>query len=299
MVLLIGCKPEIEYRDVIKEVPIEVIIEVPAVDESRINELISRLNLLQQKHEADLSELEELFNANLLELNNANLDKDLLSKKIEELKLAHQKEISKLNDSFDMEKKALQNQLDYEANYQLNELLKYYNNKLLQLDEAYNAKVEELLQANITNDGLLKRIGELNEFHQSEIEQLEAIYKGRVSELEKLICSSKDYKGGVYEFCVYRVHNGLMGDGINNVVDARNYYMGGLMRSVQYEPIGIFIYPKFDHGLERELKESVYVSDDIDVDVVRNDLYWDKIAYGYSVKDEYTYIWFLVWLFYQ
>jgi len=47
-VLLIACQPEIEYRDVIKEVPVEVIIKVPVVDESRINELISQLNYLQQ-----------------------------------------------------------------------------------------------------------------------------------------------------------------------------------------------------------------------------------------------------------
>jgi hypothetical protein len=144
LVLLISCQPEIEYRDVIKEVPVEVRIEVPVVDESRINELIRRLDYLQQQHDAQLLELEELYNAKLLELNSANLDNDMLLRQIEELKLAYQKEIGELNDGFAVEKAALQNQMNYEANYQLDELRKHYDSQLVQLDEAYNVKLEEL-----------------------------------------------------------------------------------------------------------------------------------------------------------
>ena len=174
LVLLISCQPEIKYRDVIKEVPIEVIIEVPVVDESRINELMSRLNSLQQMHDAELSEVEKLYKANLSELINANIDNALLLQKIEELELAYQRKIHELNN----------------ANLDNDTLLQ----QIEELNLAHQKAILELNNANLGNDELLRQIEELKLAHQKKIKEMNDSFALEKAELQNQLTYEANYQ---------------------------------------------------------------------------------------------------------
>ena len=174
LVLLISCQPEIKYRDVIKEVPIEVIIEVPVVDESRINELMSQLNSLQQQHDAELSEVEKLYKANLSELINANIDNALLLQKMEELELAYQKKIHELNN----------------ANLDNDTLLQ----QIEELNLAHQKAILELNNANLGNDELLRQIEELKLAHQKKIKEMNDSFALEKAELQNQLTYEANYQ---------------------------------------------------------------------------------------------------------
>jgi len=302
LALLIACQPEIEYREVIKEVPVEVIIEVPVVDESKINELISQLNNLQQQHDSQLLELEELYNKKILELNNANLDNDLLLQEIEEMELAHKKEILDLNNSFSIEKEALQIQMNNEANYQLDELKKYYDNRLLQLENAYNIKIEEINQANLDNNNLLMQINELEKLHKSQIENLNIIYNTKISELEALINSATSTKRDIFHLRVYRIKYNYFDFHIYNASDARSLFCHYLRYYTEYIPLEVDILKDIGGQLENAIMESEYVN--ADADTIRKAMDEDQIAYGYYCEGNWwtcnnIIVWFVVWEFHE
>jgi len=295
LALLIACEPEIEYREVIKEVPVEVIIEVPVVDESRINELINQLNNLKQLHDGQLLELENLYNAKLFELNNSNLENDILLQKIEELELAYQTKISELNDSFTIEKALLQNKLTNEANYQLNELRKYYDSELLQLNEAYNIKLEELNIAYADNNTLLLQIDELENKHKNQIDELNIIYNKKISELEELINPTKI--GKVFHLRSYTFLDKEKWYSITNASVAKDLFCVYTSNMQMHNAYEVVILLDFNNQLENSIKESKYVKGD--VDTIRRDMNKDEIAYGFYWEGDYVIQWFIVWQFYS
>jgi len=121
LTLFNACQPEIEYREVIKEVPVEVQVEVPVkvpyevpvkvpvevpvkvpvevpvYDESRINELIAQIEELQSSYETQLSELNEEYNSKLEELLSSDTSNELLLQQIKELEENQKSQIEELN----------------------------------------------------------------------------------------------------------------------------------------------------------------------------------------------------------
>jgi hypothetical protein len=293
---LVSCKPDIEYREIIKEVPVEVVIEVPVVDESRINQLINQLNQKEKQHEAQLTEIEERYNAQIQELKNNSSGNTFLFQQIEELEMAHQQEIWETNSNFETEKAGLQNQINIEANKKMEELKEYYNSQYSKLENAYNSKLEELYQANKDNNSLQDQINELDRFYKSKIEEINSIYNSKITWLEELISSAA--KAEYFEVSVYRFKDSDKTFLINDAAHARQNYIG-FLRNNSRPPIRLFggLYSDNHHELKRIIEEIEYIN--ADITSILNDLSKDQIAYDYYWDGDDCILWFVVWQFYQ
>ena len=69
MALFNACEHEIEYVEVIKEVPVEVIVRVPVYDRSEINRLNAQIISLRNQYERELSELRDIHRKEIEALN--------------------------------------------------------------------------------------------------------------------------------------------------------------------------------------------------------------------------------------
>jgi hypothetical protein len=135
LTLFNACEHEIEYRDIIKEVPVETPVEIPVEDTARINELNAQLEELRTTYEAQLEQLITAHNERLEELRSSGTDNQALLRGIEDLQAAHQREIEALHESYNAQIADLEERLNTAMSFTIYELRVY---KLSDPDRGYN-----------------------------------------------------------------------------------------------------------------------------------------------------------------
>jgi hypothetical protein len=295
MALFNTCEAEIKYIEIIKEVPVEIIVEVPVYDDSEINKLNDQLNDLRIQYEKELSELNNKHEKEIEALNNSFTDSEYFLSKVEELNLSHQNEIDALNRRFAADNDNLKNQLRQEANIQLEELKSSYEEILSELTDMYNAKIEELHQANIDIEIYINLIDSLNVYYKKQIETLHESYNAQITKLHEHLTGPKE----MFMLRVYQVPDNNRTFNISNHASAKSY-LTTYMTSKNNYPTLVENWILRTNQLEVTITEwsNNYVNKD--VDSIINDINEYDIAYGFyreSVTATYVIVWFIIWMF--
>ena len=293
MVLFNSCGTEIEYVEVIKEVPVEVIVEVPVYDRSEINRLNAQIINLRNQYERELSELRDIHKKEIEDLNSFITDSESLLLQIEKMRQSHQKEIDALCAGFSAEIEYLKKQLKEEADYQLEELKSSYEELFLQLTETYNEKVDELQQANLDNESLLNELSTLKETYQKQLDELQYYHDASISELLELLSQAK--KGDVFMLRVYKFEDRSHDYYIPNADIAKDRLRIYMTKENERDNLLEVIILKTVQLEYAVTQMSDYVKKD--VNIIITEVERTKISYQYYYDGDYLIIWFIMWLF--